>query len=41
MIVLDGVFIIDLEDRSIELQPRQGFVMPKGVVHCAPDWRSA
>ena len=31
--VLDGVFIIDLEDRSVELQPRQGFVVPKGVVH--------
>lgn len=31
--VLDGRFIIDLEDRSIDLQPRQGFVVPKGVVH--------
>jgi cupin superfamily acireductone dioxygenase involved in methionine salvage len=31
--VLDGRFVIDLEDRSIELQPRQGFVVPKGVVH--------
>ena len=37
--VLDGHFIIDLEDRSIDLQPRQGFVVPKGVVHRtrAPD----
>jgi hypothetical protein len=31
--VLDGHFIIDLEDRSVDLQPRQGFVVPKGVVH--------
>ena len=30
---LDGTFIIDLEDRSIELGPRQGFVVPKGIVH--------
>lgn len=31
--VLDGKFIIDLESQSIELGPRQGFVVPKGVVH--------
>ena len=31
--VLDGHFIIDLEDRSVELRPRQGFVVPRGVVH--------
>ena len=31
--VIDGRFVIDLEDRSVELQPRQGFVVPKGVVH--------
>jgi len=31
--VLEGRFIVDLEDRSIELQPREGFVVPKGVVH--------
>jgi dTDP-4-dehydrorhamnose 3,5-epimerase-like enzyme len=31
--VIEGRFIIDLEDRSIELQPRQGFVVPKGVLH--------
>ncbi len=37
--VLDGHFIIDLEDRSIDLQPRQGFVVPRGTVHRtrAPD----
>ena len=31
--VLEGHFIIDLEDHSIELEPRQGFVVPKGVLH--------
>ena len=31
--VLDGRFVIDLQDHSIELQPRQGFVVPKGIVH--------
>ncbi|MFY9923957.1 MAG: cupin domain-containing protein [Opitutaceae bacterium] len=31
--VLVGRFIIDLEGRSIELLPQQGFVVPKGVVH--------
>ena len=31
--VLDVLFCIDLEDRVVELQPRQGFVVPRGVVH--------
>ena len=31
--VVDGHFIIDLEDRSVDLLPRQGFVVPRGVVH--------
>ena len=31
--VLDGHFIIDLEGRSVDLQPREGFVVPKGVLH--------
>jgi mannose-6-phosphate isomerase-like protein (cupin superfamily) len=31
--VIDGEFLIDLEDRTVALQPRQGFVVPKGVVH--------
>jgi mannose-6-phosphate isomerase-like protein (cupin superfamily) len=31
--VVEGRFIIDLEDRSVELEPRQGFVVPRGVVH--------
>ena len=31
--VVEGRFLIDLEGRTIELGPRQGFVVPKGVVH--------
>ena len=31
--VVDGQLLIDLEDRIVELAPRQGFVVPKGVVH--------
>jgi len=31
--VLEGHFIIDLEGRSIDLQPQEGFVVPKGIVH--------
>ena len=31
--VLDGHFLIDLEDRVVDLAPRQGFVVPKGVRH--------
>src|SRR5262249_48357026 len=31
--VLDGRFLIDLEDRVIDLAPRQGFVVPRGVRH--------
>ena len=31
--VVDGQLWIDLEDRTIKLSPRQGFVVPKGVVH--------
>ena len=31
--VIEGHFLIDLEDRTVDLGPRQGFVVPKGVVH--------
>ncbi|HEV7839664.1 MAG TPA: cupin domain-containing protein [Gemmatimonadaceae bacterium] len=33
--VVDGTFLIDLEEPggTVELTPRQGFVVPKGVVH--------
>jgi len=31
--VVEGQLLIDLEDRTVELSPRQGFVVPKGIVH--------
>src|SRR6476646_3426158 len=31
--VVEGRFLIDLEERTIELGPRQGVVIPKGVQH--------
>ena len=31
--VIDGQLLIDLEDRTVELSPRQGFVVPKGTMH--------
>ena len=31
--VVEGRLLIDLEGRTVELAPRQGFVVPKGVVH--------
>jgi mannose-6-phosphate isomerase-like protein (cupin superfamily) len=31
--VLDGLLLVDLEDRTIELGPQQGVTVPKGVVH--------
>ena len=31
--VVEGKWIIDLEGRTVELGPRQGFVVPKGVRH--------
>jgi hypothetical protein len=31
--VIEGRFLIDLEGRTVELTPRQGFVVPRGVVH--------
>jgi len=31
--VVDGQLLIDLENRTVELRPRQGFVVPKGIVH--------
>lgn len=32
-LVLDGRFRIELEDRVVELGPRQAFTVPKGVLH--------
>jgi mannose-6-phosphate isomerase-like protein (cupin superfamily) len=31
--VVEGKFLIDLEERTVELSEREGFVIPKGVVH--------
>jgi len=37
--VLEGHFIVDFEGESIDLQPQQGYVVPRGIVHRtrAPD----
>ena len=32
-LTLDGQLLIDLEGKTIELNPGQGFVVPRGVVH--------
>lgn len=31
--LVEGKFIIELEGRSVELQPGQGFTVPKGIMH--------
>ena len=31
--VVEGKLLIDLEERTVELSPRHGFVVPKGVPH--------
>lgn len=31
--VVEGKLLLDLEDRTVELGPRQGMVVPRGVVH--------
>ncbi len=31
--VVDGRFEIDLDGRTVSLSPRQGFTVPKGVMH--------
>jgi mannose-6-phosphate isomerase-like protein (cupin superfamily) len=31
--VVDGTLLIDLEERVVELKPRQGFTIPRGVLH--------
>ena len=31
--VIDGLLLIDLEDSLIELKPKQGFSVPKGMMH--------
>lgn len=31
--VVEGQFLIDLQGRTVDLRARQGFVVPKGVLH--------
>jgi mannose-6-phosphate isomerase-like protein (cupin superfamily) len=31
--VVEGRLLIDLEQHTVDLSPRQGFVVPKGVMH--------
>jgi mannose-6-phosphate isomerase-like protein (cupin superfamily) len=31
--VVDGKLLIDLEDKTVELNPREGFMVPKNVMH--------
>ena len=31
--VVEGLFLIDLENRTVELGPQQGFVVPRGIRH--------
>lgn len=31
--VVEGQLLIDLEGRTVELSPRQGFVVPRGTMH--------
>ena len=31
--VVEGRLLVDLEERAVTLEPRQGFVVPKGVLH--------
>src|SRR5689334_19760159 len=31
--IVEGKFIIELESRTVELQPGQGFTVPKGIMH--------
>ena len=31
--VVEGKLLLDLENKTVELTPRQGFVVPKGVQH--------
>lgn len=31
--VVEGLLLIDLDNRTVELGPRQGFVVPRGVRH--------
>ncbi len=30
---VEGLLLIDLEEKTVELKPGQGFVVPRGIVH--------
>jgi mannose-6-phosphate isomerase-like protein (cupin superfamily) len=30
---VEGLLLIDLEEKTVELKPGQGFVVPRGVTH--------
>lgn len=32
-LTVEGQLLIDIEDKTIELNPGQGFVIPRGIVH--------
>lgn len=32
-LTVEGRLLIDLEDKTVELNPGQGFVIPRGIVH--------
>ena len=32
-LTVEGQLLLDLEDRTVELNPSQGFVVPRGIVH--------
>ena len=32
--VVEGRLIINLDERTVELGPQQGFTVPRGVIHC-------
>jgi len=31
--VVDGKFVVELDGRTVALEPQQGFTVPKGVMH--------
>ncbi|NVM45445.1 MAG: cupin domain-containing protein [Candidatus Lokiarchaeota archaeon] len=31
--VIEGLLLIDLEEKIIKLEPKQGFTVPKGIMH--------
>ena len=31
--VVEGQLLVDLEDKTVELNPRQGLMVPRGVMH--------